>query len=76
MSQTLSTDNRIINTKISQMAEAVKANKDAAEQNAAALLVQLKSLGTLQEQSQDTAKGLAQTLFKLRQVPIIGTYFR
>lgn len=76
MSQTLSTDNRIINTKISQMAEAVKANKEAAEQNAAALLVQLKSLGTLQEQSQDTAKGLAQTLFKLRQVPIIGTYFR
>lgn len=72
----LSADNRIINTKIGQMAEAVKANKEAAEQNAAALLVQLQSLGTLQTWSQDTVKGLAQTLEKLRQLPIYGKWFK
>lgn len=74
--QAQSAESRIINDKISEMVASIKANQEAEEKIATALGVQDQSFGTLQTQSQDTAKELAQILDKLKQVPMIGSRFR
>lgn len=66
LSQSQSSDLKVANRKISEIVEAIGANKEAAARDAAAL----------EKAAQDTANRLDQTLDKLKQLPLFGGKFK
>lgn len=73
VSQAQSTDLIVANTKIGEIAEAIRSNKESVTRDVAALT---RGIAALEKSSQGTAERLDQTLDKLKQLPLLGGKFK